>query len=88
MKVTPELHPYIFMNYTGSLRDITTLAHELGHGVHNLLANQQNILNYSPVLPMAETASTFGEMLVFEKLLSRIESPRLKLGLILSLIHI
>ena len=82
MKVTPELHPYIFMNYTGSLRDITTLAHELGHGVHNLLAKQQNILNYSPVLPMAETASTFGEMLVFEKLLSRIESPRQKLELI------
>ncbi|MEC8841293.1 MAG: M3 family oligoendopeptidase [Candidatus Poribacteria bacterium] len=82
MKVTPSLHPYIFMNYTGSLRDVTTLAHELGHGVHNLLASQQNILNYSPVLPMAETASTFGEMLIFEKLLSRIESPRHKLGLI------
>ena len=87
MKVTPNLHPYIFMNYTGSLRDVTTLAHELGHGVHNLLANQQNILNYGSVLPMAETASTFGEMLVFEKLLSRIESPQQKLGLISSQIE-
>ena len=62
--VTPDLHPYVFMNYTGKPRDVMTLAHELGHGVHDLLAAENNhLLDYHPVLPMAETASTFAEAL-------------------------
>jgi len=59
-----------------------TLAHELGHGLHDRLASRQTLLNYSPVLPLAETASTFAEMLVFEKLQSRLESPRARLALL------
>ena len=53
---------------TGQLRDVMTLAHELGHGVHDVLAARNHLFDYHPVLPMAETASTFGEMLVFDRL--------------------
>ncbi len=80
--ITPNLHPYVFMNYTGELRDVMTLAHELGHGVHDVLASKQNLLNYHPVLPLAETASTFGEMLVFDKLQSTLASPKERLALL------
>ena len=66
--ITPDLHPYVLMNYTGQLRDVMTLAHELGHGVHDVLAARNHLFDYHPVLPMAETASTFGEMLVFDRL--------------------
>jgi oligoendopeptidase F len=59
-----------------------TLAHELGHAVHGMLARQHNYLNYHPVLPLAETASVFGEMLVFDALRSRLESPRERLALL------
>ena len=59
--------PMFFMNYTGKPRDVMTLAHELGHGIHDVLASKQSLLNYHPVLPLAETASTFGEMLVFDQ---------------------
>ena len=80
--VTPDLHPYVFMNYTGKPRDVMTLAHELGHAVHGMLARQHNYLNFHPVLPLAETASVFGEMLVFDTLRSRLESPRERLALL------
>lgn len=69
--VTPDLHPYVFLNYLGRMRDVTTLAHELGHGVHGSLARAQTLLNFHGTLPLAELASTFGEMLVFEKLLEK-----------------
>ncbi len=80
--ITPDLHPYVFMNYTNTANDVMTLAHELGHGIHDVLASKNHMLDYQPVLPMAETASTFGEMLVFDKLLSGLESEEEKLGLI------
>jgi len=80
--VTPDKHPYVLMNFTGKPRDVMTLAHELGHGLHDCLASRQTLLNYSPVLPLAETASTFAEMLVFEKLQARLESPRARLALL------
>ncbi len=80
--ITPDLHPYVFMNYTGKPRDVMTLAHELGHAVHGMLARQHNYLNFHPVLPLAETASVFGEMLVFDALRSRLESPRERLALL------
>ena len=65
--VTPDLHPFVFMNYLGRMRDVMTLAHELGHGVHASLSRKQTLLNFHGTLPLAELASTFGEMLVFER---------------------
>ena len=84
MGVAPTLHPYVFMNYNNSMRDVTTLAHELGHGVHDVLASQQSLLNYHPVLPLAETASTFAEMLVFDKLQNQLTSAQDQLALLCS----
>ncbi len=80
--ITPDLHPYILMNYTDEPRDVMTLAHELGHGIHDVLASKQNLLNYYPVLPLAETASTFGEMLVFDALQTTLSSPQERLALL------
>jgi oligoendopeptidase F len=68
--VTPDLHPYIFMNYLDRLDDVMTLAHELGHGIHASLSRGQTYFNFHGTLPLAELASTFAEMLVFEKLQS------------------
>ncbi len=80
--VTPDHHPYVFMNYTGKPRDVMTLAHELGHGLHDLLASRQSLLNYHPTLPLAETASTFAEMLTFDRLLRDLTDPREQLALV------
>ncbi|MBE0524919.1 MAG: M3 family oligoendopeptidase, partial [Methanosarcinales archaeon] len=79
---TPDVHPYILVNYTGNNRDVQTLAHELGHGVHQYLARQQGYLNSQTPLTMAETASVFGEMLVFRSLLDKAESRDEKLALL------
>ncbi|MHB1000564.1 MAG: M3 family oligoendopeptidase [Armatimonadota bacterium] len=68
--VTPDLHPYVFMNYLNRMDDVMTLGHELGHGVHAYLSRDKGYLNFATVLPVAELASTFGEMLVFEALQS------------------
>ena len=65
--ITPDKHPYVLMNYLGRMKDVMTLAHELGHGVHASLSRSQTLLNFHGTLPLAELASTFGEMLVFEK---------------------
>lgn len=70
MGITPKQPPYVLLNFTGTLRDISTLAHELGHGIHFVLAGEQRLLNYHPPLPLAETASVFGEMLLTRHLLS------------------
>lgn len=69
--VTPDLHPYVFMNYLNRMDDVMTLGHELGHGVHSSLAREQTYFNFASVLPVAELASTFGEILVFETLQSQ-----------------
>jgi oligoendopeptidase F len=82
--VTPDHHPYVFMNYTGKPRDVMTLDHELGHGIHDVLASGNHLLDYHPVLPMAETASTFGEMLVFDRLLGELTDDGEKLALVCS----
>ena len=66
----PSAHPYILLNYQGKPRDVMTLAHELGHGVHQVLANGQGALMAPTPLTLAETASVFGEMLTFQQLLS------------------
>lgn len=65
---TPDAHGYVFLNYLGKMGHVMTLAHELGHGVHASLAREQTYFNMFGTLPMAEVASTFGEMLVFDKL--------------------
>lgn len=80
--VSPDHHPYILLNYMGKPRDVMTLAHELGHGVHDRLASQNHILDYHPVLPLAETASTFGEMLTFEKLFAELTTDEERLALL------
>ncbi len=70
----PSVHPYILMNYLGKPRDVMTLAHELGHGVHQVLAGGQGALMAQTPLTLAETASVFGEMLTFRSLLSKCET--------------
>lgn len=67
---TPDTHPVVFMSYLDKSDDVMTLAHELGHGVHASLSRAQSYFNFHGTLPLAECASTFGEMLVFEKLTS------------------
>jgi oligoendopeptidase F len=72
----PSAHPYILMNYQGKLRDVMTLAHELGHGVHQVLAAPQGPLLAQTPLTLAETASVFGEMLTFRALLDTATDAR------------
>lgn len=79
-----DLHPYILMNFTGTSRDVATLAHELGHGIHQLLSQSVGYLNSDTPLTTAETASVFGEMLIFEKMLQDSDSKEEKLGLIIN----
>lgn len=67
--MTPALHPYLLMNFTGNLRDALTLAHEMGHAIHFALARKQSLLNFDPPLTLAETASVFGEMVIIQALL-------------------
>ncbi|MFZ5791230.1 MAG: M3 family oligoendopeptidase [Pseudomonadota bacterium] len=71
----PSAHPYLLLNYRGRTRDVMTLAHELGHGVHQILAAPQGHLLADTPLTLAETASVFGEMLAFQALLQRESSP-------------
>ncbi len=70
-----EVHPYVMLNYLGKPRDVMTLAHELGHGVHQVLAAGQGEMLSSTPLTLAETASVFGEMLTFRKMLDQAETP-------------
>jgi oligoendopeptidase F len=70
-----NVHPYVMLNYMGKQRDVMTLAHELGHGVHQVLAAEQGELLSSTPLTLAETASVFGEMLTFRKLLDNAADP-------------
>jgi oligoendopeptidase F len=71
----PSAHPYLLLNYQGKTRDVMTLAHELGHGVHQVLAAGQGALMSDTPLTLAETASVFGEMLTFRALLAQTENP-------------
>lgn len=78
----PSAHPYVLMNYTGRVRDVQTLAHELGHGVHQYLSRQQGVLQADTPLTTAETASVFGEMLVFQSLVAQEDDLRARLALV------
>ncbi len=72
---TPSAHPYVLVNYLGKPRDVTTLAHELGHGVHQVLAGVNGALMAPTPLTLAETASVFGEMLTFRSMLAAVADP-------------
>ncbi len=74
----PSVHPYILMNYQGKIRDVMTLAHELGHGVHQYLARSCGYLMSGTPLTLAETASVFGEQLTFQKILKNEKDPKKK----------
>lgn len=80
---TKGTHPFVFVNYQGTARDVMTLAHELGHGVHMLLTTQkQTMMNMYPPLTTSEMASTFAEMMVFQDLLARETDDEVKLGML------
>lgn len=79
----PSAHPFVFVNYEGKSNDVMTLAHELGHGIHGYLAAEaQGIFGMHTPLTTAEMASTFGEMLVFNDLMSREPDPEARLGML------
>lgn len=78
----PSHHPYVFLNYTSRRRDVLTLAHELGHGVHAALARPQGPFHQSTPLTLAETASVFGETVIFGRLLGMTDDPESRLSLL------
>jgi len=71
----PDANPFVLVNYTGTLRDISTVAHELGHGIHQYLAKEKGYFNSDTPLVLAETASVFAELLIFHKQLDSLENP-------------
>jgi oligoendopeptidase F len=76
--VLPELTPWVMVNYDGRARDIAVLAHELGHAIHSMLASRHSILTHEAPLPLAETASVFGEMLLTDRLLQQEHDPSVR----------
>ncbi|MDX6673302.1 MAG: oligoendopeptidase [Solirubrobacteraceae bacterium] len=78
----PSVHPYLMLNYTSKRRDVLVLAHEMGHGVHAALAAPQGVFHQHTPLTLSETASVFGETIVFGRLLERAESPESRLALL------
>ena len=70
MSVVQDMHPWVLVNYQGRVDDVTTLAHELGHAIHAMLAEHHTLFTFHATLPLAETASTFSEMLLIERLLT------------------
>ncbi len=81
--VVPGLTPYVLLNYTGEARDIATMAHELGHAVHGMMAASHPVFTFHSTLPLAETASVFGERILSDALLSQERDPKVKQGLLL-----
>jgi oligoendopeptidase F len=79
----PSVHPYVFVNYLGTPRDVMTLAHELGHGLHQWLSREQNYFNFDTPLTTAETASVFAEMLVFHQFKKEEKDPKKRLALLM-----
>ncbi|HET6864986.1 MAG TPA: M3 family oligoendopeptidase [Solirubrobacteraceae bacterium] len=78
----PSVHPYVLLNYTAQRRDVLTMAHELGHGLHAALAQPQGVFHQSTPLTLAETASVFGEQLVFGRMLAEAADDEHRLGLL------
>lgn len=80
--LTPDLTPWVLLNYQGRADDVATMAHELGHGIHSLLADHLSQFTQHACLPLAETASTFGEMLLIDYLLKKETSPEVRRDLL------
>jgi oligoendopeptidase F len=80
--VVPSAHPYVLLNYTSQRRDVMTMAHELGHGVHQVLANRLGLFNAATPLTLAETASIFGETVTFGRILAEETDPAARLALV------
>jgi oligoendopeptidase F len=83
----PSHHPYVLLNWTGRTRDVATLAHELGHGVHAYLAREQGLFHQSTPLTLAETASVFGETVTNNRLLSMLDDPGERFSLLASILE-
>lgn len=79
--LTPNITPYVLVNFTEKSKDVFTLAHELGHAVHSIAASEKSILVQDPPLPLAETASTFSELLLYDNLSDKIEDDEKKIML-------
>jgi oligoendopeptidase F len=84
MPVTPRHHPYVMLNFNGKLHDALTLAHELGHGLHDRLASKQHIFDYQTPLTLAETASVFAEALTFDRIMAEEKDPKIRLAMLCS----
>ncbi len=82
--ISPSLTPYVLMNYTGQVRDVATLAHELGHAIHSMMAEEHSILTQHPSLPLAETASVFAEITMTDRLLARETDPLVRRDILAS----
>ncbi|MCP9455716.1 MAG: M3 family oligoendopeptidase [Nitrospira sp.] len=82
--VVPGLTPYVMLNYTGEARDVATMAHELGHAVHGMMAKEHSIFTFHATLPLAETASVFGERILSDALMSNEQNKAVRQGLLLS----
>ena len=80
--VTPDLTPWVLVNYQGRPDDVATLAHELGHAIHSMLASEHSLFTYHASLPLAETASTFGEMMLVDRLLANESDERVRRDLL------
>jgi oligoendopeptidase F len=80
--VLPGLTPWVLMNYNGRPNDVATLAHELGHAIHALMAADHSVLTFHSSLPLAETASVFAEMLLLERLLNQETDPAVRRDLL------
>jgi oligoendopeptidase F len=83
----PKAHPYILLNWTDKLRDVSTMAHELGHGIHQYLSRKQTYLNFHHPLTIAETASVMGEFVTFDYVMESTSEPDVRLGLLCSKIE-
>ena len=82
--VVPGMTPYVMLNYTGEARDIATMAHELGHAVHGMMAKDHSVFTFHSTLPLAETASVFGERILSDALMSQERNKAVRQGLLLS----
>jgi oligoendopeptidase F len=81
--VLPGMTPYVLLNYTGDARDIATMAHELGHAVHGMLAAHHSVFTFHSTLPLAETASVFGERILSDALIQQESNRKIRQGLLL-----
>jgi len=82
--VLPGMTPYVMLNYTGDARDIATMAHELGHAVHGMMAKEHSVFTFHSTLPVAETASVFGERILSDALMSQERNKAVRQGLLLN----